>query len=466
MREPVTETDVVVVGGGIAGLTAACYLARSGRAVTLFEQAKQPGGRARSQAHDGFIFNRGIHALYTGGAASEVFSELGVAYHGGSPGDVWALRQGQLYLSPATPRALLTSSLFSLVDKIELALVLGRLPRLDPAELRGVSVQAWLEESVRRPLVREFLSAQARTLTYTAALDLVSAEVFIGKLQRLLKHPIVYLDGGWQTLVESLRRVAEAAGVRVECSTGVEALEHSGGCVRGVRLRDGQRVSAEAVVLAMNPKDAAKLVDQPAMQAIAEATSPVQVACLDVALRRLPVPKYGVVQDLERPLFMSAQSLASSVAPVGGALIYAFKQLDPRRVTRPQDDEGELESLLDAAQPGWRERVVKRQFLPRIEAVGTLPTARAGGFMGRPEVRVSELDNLFLVGDWVGPTGFLVDASVASARDAAHAVLRGSIGNNAVTCAEASGTLVSAGPGGETNRHTATQALSNERRPT
>jgi phytoene dehydrogenase-like protein len=67
--------------------------------------------------------------------------------------------------------------------------------------------------------------------------------------------------------------------------------------------------------------------------------------------------------------------------------------------------------------------LVKRQYLPRIEAVGTLPTAREGGFSGRPGFRVTGLDNLYLAGDWVGPEGFLIDASMASARRAAEVVL-------------------------------------------
>jgi hypothetical protein len=33
------------------------------------------------------------------------------------------------------------------------------------------------------------------------------------------------------------------------------------------------------------------------------------------------------------------------------------------------------------------------------------------------------LDNLYLAGDWIGPEGFLVDASVASARRAAQLIL-------------------------------------------
>ena len=424
MQKSVIETEVVVVGGGIAGLTAAYYLARSGRAVTLFEQAKQLGGQARSQVHDGFVFNRGIHALYTGGAASEVLAELGVSYSGGSPGYVWALHQGKHYVSPATPQALLTSRLFGLADKLELVRVLGGLPKLDATVLRKVSVQAWLEANARRPRVKQFLSSQARTLTYTSALDLVSADVFIDKLQRLLKHPIIYLDGGWQTLVNGLRREADAAGVQVACGVGVAAFEYRNNLLSGVRLRDGQQLKPKAVVLAVRPKDAARLLDHPSMYTLARAVTPVHVACLNVALRHLPIPKYGVVQDLERPLFMSVQSLASDVAPEGGALAYAFKQLDPRKITDPKDDERDLEGLLDAAQPGWRDVVVRRQFLPHIEAAGTLPMAQTGGFLGRPSVRVPGLDNLVLAGDWIGSRGFLVDASMASARVAAQALLR------------------------------------------
>jgi phytoene dehydrogenase-like protein len=67
--------------------------------------------------------------------------------------------------------------------------------------------------------------------------------------------------------------------------------------------------------------------------------------------------------------------------------------------------------------------LVERQYLPRIEAVGALPLAAAGGFAGRPDVAAPGIGGLYLAGDWVGPEGFLVDASVASARRAAGLAL-------------------------------------------
>lgn len=42
------RSHTVVVGGGIAGLTTAAFLARSGRCVTLVEGASEIGGRAGS----------------------------------------------------------------------------------------------------------------------------------------------------------------------------------------------------------------------------------------------------------------------------------------------------------------------------------------------------------------------------------------------------------------------------------
>jgi phytoene dehydrogenase-like protein len=147
---------------------------------------------------------------------------------------------------------------------------------------------------------------------------------------------------------------------------------------------------------------------------------PAQVACLDVALRHLPAPEHPVVQDLDRPLFFSTQSQFADIAPAGGALLHAFKQLDPRRPGDPRDDERDLEGLIDAAQPGWREVVVRRVFLPRIAAVGMLPTAQGGGFAGRPDVTAAGVPGLYLAGDWIGAEGFLADACFASGRRAAR----------------------------------------------
>jgi phytoene dehydrogenase-like protein len=421
-----SQADVVVIGGGMAGLTAACYIARAGAGVTLFENAPYLGGRAATRRFDGFLFNRGGHALYTGGAASRVFEELGITYAHGIPKDTCVLQRGKLSPFPADPLGLLRTDVLDARDKVALVRLFVALGAAKPRALAKMSIQELFDLKIRRPQLRRLMMALARTFVYSTALDLVSAELFVEKFQRSLRHPVHYVDGGWRTLVDELRAAAERAGARIVSDAHIEGVELHGDHAQGVRLRDGSIVQTSAVVVATGPRDAAKLVDggeHPAMRRIVDGLTPARIACLDVALERLPVPDFPVVQDLDGPRFMSAQSVYSRVAPEGSALIIAFKQLDPRYPGDPREDERDLEDLLEAAQPGWRGVLVRRQYLPRIEAVGTLPTARDGGFASRPGPRVPDLDNLYLAGDWVGAEGFLVDASMASAQRAAQLML-------------------------------------------
>jgi phytoene dehydrogenase-like protein len=314
-------------------------------------------------------------------------------------------------------------------DKLALFRIFATLARVEPNGLATTSVQEWLDCKIRRPRLHRLMTAVARTFSYTTALDLVSAELFVERLQRTLKHPVHYIDGGWQVLVDGLRRAAERAGAHIVEGARVETVKVDAARVRGVRLLGGSQMQAAAVVLATGARDAPRLLDGDggqALRTIVDGLVPVATACLDVALERLPVPDNPVVQDLEGPRFASAQSLYSRVVPEGGALVIAFKQLDPRFPGDPREDERDLEDLLDAAQPGWRDVLVRRQYLPRIESVGALPTAESGGFAGRPGSRVPGIDGLYVAGDWVGPEGFLVDASVASARRAAELALRDS----------------------------------------
>ena len=70
--------DVIIVGGGAAGLTAAAFLAKSGRSTLLLEQQAKCGGLVNSFRRGDFIFDGGIRALENAGVLFPMIKQLGI----------------------------------------------------------------------------------------------------------------------------------------------------------------------------------------------------------------------------------------------------------------------------------------------------------------------------------------------------------------------------------------------------
>jgi phytoene dehydrogenase-like protein len=72
------DYDIIVVGGGIAGLTASAFLAKSGHSVLLLEKDEKVGGCINSFDRDGFIFDGGIRATENSGVLFPMLQQLGI----------------------------------------------------------------------------------------------------------------------------------------------------------------------------------------------------------------------------------------------------------------------------------------------------------------------------------------------------------------------------------------------------
>jgi len=72
------DNDVVVVGGGIAGLTASAFLAKSGIDVLLLEKNGDIGGLVNSFKRNGFTFDGGIRATENSGILFPMLRKLGI----------------------------------------------------------------------------------------------------------------------------------------------------------------------------------------------------------------------------------------------------------------------------------------------------------------------------------------------------------------------------------------------------
>lgn len=413
------HSDVLVIGGGLAGLTAAATAAKAGLSVRLAERSAQLGGRASTLEIEGYALNRGPHALYRHGAALRVWNRLGLEVKGKpAPARGAALRGGQLHRLPVGPLSLLSTSLLGWAEKGEAARILRGLPGLNTEGLAGVSLTEWLASLPAGAAVREVLGAFMRLSTYANAPDEFSALTAVRQL-KAATGGVLYVDGGWQSLVRGLAGIAEASGAELLCSAPAIALSREPGGGHRVSLRDGRVLTADVVIVALGPHEAAALVKTAGARAPDALTSstPVHMATLDVALRRLPGNGSRFVLGIDEPLYLSVHSDVAAVAPPGGAIIHTGRYLAPG--DDPSQARAELEHLLDRSHPGWRSEVVHVQHLPHMKVAERLDLAREGGDAGRPDLRCPGLPGVLFAGDWVRGGEWLADAAVASGERAA-----------------------------------------------
>jgi phytoene dehydrogenase-like protein len=419
---PQDSPRAIVVGGGVAGLIAAIRLTQSNPNfhVEIYEKGETLGGRARTTHRDAVQFNQGPHALYLAGAAYRSLKELGVAIRGKQPNPPVQelIRDGRTYKLPLSFTNILFTRGLSFRTKLELLKFLKTLPTLDWSLRQGLTVSDWLVQTFRTQDMRDFVRLLIRLTSYSNHPHRQSAGVAIRQLQAGTAG-VLYLDGGWQSLVDQLVEIATAAGVIIHSHANVSQIEIKYGRATGIVLKGGERVAADVVIAATTLEQADQLIPVDYAASIhcrAKSTVPARVACLDVAFTEVPRPRAAFALGLDEPLYLSNHSLSARLADrasVFHAAWYLGEDAEGTAV-RPQ-----LEAMLDLVQPGWRKQVTAVRFLPNMIGASAVDDAASGGFVGRPGVAVDDVEGLFVCGDWVGDEGCLVDASAASAEVAA-----------------------------------------------
>jgi phytoene dehydrogenase-like protein len=261
------------------------------------------------------------------------------------------------------------------------------------------------------------MEALARVTSYANASEQMSAAAILDQM-RLGLRGVIYIDGGWGTLVEGLAKAAKDAGAVLNTGAAVERIAMEGRCSRLV-LADGTERIADATILALGPKVAAGLGRSVAsLRDYADAATPIRANTLDLALKRLPDGARSFVLGIDQPLYFSIHTNAAKLAPEDGAVIHIARYMATGEKVEANAI-AELEALADLAMPGWRDLEVKRQELRGMVVANSLVRPD----QSRPDVELADAPGLFIAGDWVGEEGMISDASAASASKAARRAL-------------------------------------------
>ena len=257
------RADVLVVGGGIAGIAASVALADAGVRVELIETRKKLGGRATSfrDARTGDEVDNCQHValgccanfrwlcdrLGVGGLI-EWWERLWWYEDGGRVSEVGSVRwlPAPGHLLPGLARA----SFLDGGEKAALAVGMAHAMRADRSRWRGVSFGAWLSEVEQPSSVVERFWSPLIVSACNAGVDRVAASVGLHVVQEGLLSTREAFEIGvprvpLSRLYEPAVRVIERSGGRVRLGVGASAVS-----AREVRLRGGGSVAAGGVVLA------------------------------------------------------------------------------------------------------------------------------------------------------------------------------------------------------------------------
>jgi len=310
------DADVLIIGAGLSGLTAAFRLAQQGRQLRILEAAARPGGVIGSVRRDGALFERGPNSgLDTTPLINELLVAAGIA---GERIDAEAaaarryiLRDGRLQALPTSPPAFIASPLFSWRAKLALL----REPFVAPA---AADAEETVAGFVRRRLGSEFLdyaiepfvagiyAGDPEKLSVPAAFPrLFALEQKYGSLIRgqimgarerkknaeKAKNAAVSFSfrDGMQTLTDALAR-----GLRIDCGVRAAGLRRESDatfvleCERGAERFE---LRARSVVLAAPAHEAARIVARiaPGATAALEAIVYPPVATIASCYRRADV---------------------------------------------------------------------------------------------------------------------------------------------------------------------------------
>ncbi len=362
---------VVIIGGGLAGMAAAHALADSPADVLLLEARRRPGGRAGSfdvpDHHEAVDYCQHVamgcctnfrHLLAEHGL-SEGFTRVRSLEFLGLDGTV-----SRFAPTPGLPAPLHLAPAFSRLrflrrrERQEVRRAVWRLMRQPPRAVRPETTFAtWLHDQGQSAgtierfwnvVIASALGADPTEVAYGPARKVfvdgflaspTAGEVWIPQL------PLSELFG--IRLAASLQR----AGVRLRNAATVTEIVREAGRVRGVRLRNGELVPADAVVVAIPWQRLGRLLD-PALSAQVFGSTPGKgddppAAAADPFVDWRCSPISGVHLWFDRPLTARRQAVI-----VGGLSQWLFQPLNGGPAGSPAVIRGDQADPSPAKRPG------------------------------------------------------------------------------------------------------------------
>lgn len=246
---------VAVIGGGIAGLSAACYAAKKGYAVELFEKNHSLGGRARQfKTDNGYTFDMGPSWYWMPDVIEKFFNDFG--YHSSDFYQLINLNP-QFEIIFENEKVQIPSSYEELKNIFE-SYEKGAAQQLDAfMDKAKIKYKIGMQEFIEKPCNTWFEFFSLSILKSAIKLDiLTNYRTYVSKyfkhpfLQAIMEFPVIFLGaapqnipamyslmnyggyrlgtwypmGGFYQLIVAMEKIAKSLGVQIHTNSTVEKL--------------------------------------------------------------------------------------------------------------------------------------------------------------------------------------------------------------------------------------------------
>ena len=419
-----------IIGGGIAGLATAHYLAEAGFEPTVLEGSDHLGGLGAHFEHEGVTLDRYYHVILDSDAdlcglladlglsASLVWRETGMGF----------MVDGVLYPFN-TPLDLLRFGALNLFDRLRTgfgALYITKLKR-QALDLDGVAAQAWLARLFGPRVLSRIWDPLLRA-KFGERRDRVPAYWIWNTLNREKnggQEVKGYVRGGYRAITDALVAAIERGGGTVRCRASVEWMEAD---TAGVRLSIGGAEHRFDAVVSTVPMGLLARLARGGLAAQLPLSQLQYQGCVNVLLllRRPLSPFYWTaVVDPTFPFQGIVET--THVIPTewtgGRHLVYVMNYCDAATDTYQRPDDVLRQQALDGLQrlyPGFTAADVEATYVfraPNVEPVWTI-----GYLQQRPAARIADSRVYLCTTAQAYPRVTAWNTSVALARDTVRAI--------------------------------------------